>query len=125
HPLPPLATSPRRAEVKNTGTLRERALKAIGETRWVPPQGENRITGMVETRPDWVVSRQRAWGVPITVFRHKESGRMIPSRDFNPSGELIDRIVDAFAREGADAWFEDGARERFLGGLVDDPAEWE
>jgi isoleucyl-tRNA synthetase len=106
-------------------TLRERALKAIGETRWVPPQGENRIRGMVETRPDWVVSRQRAWGVPITVFRHKESGRVIPGRDFNASGELIDRITEAFRKEGADAWFEEGAKERFLQGLVDDPAEWE
>ena len=106
-------------------TLRNRALKAIGETRWVPPQGENRITGMIETRPDWVVSRQRAWGVPITVFRHKETGRVIPSHDFNTSGELIDRVVDAFAREGADAWFEAGARERFLGGLVENPGEWE
>ncbi|MGH6827174.1 class I tRNA ligase family protein, partial [Methyloceanibacter sp.] len=105
--------------------LRQRALKAIGETKWVPPQGENRITGMVETRPDWVVSRQRAWGVPITVFRHKETGRVIPGSDFNAAGELIDRIVAAFAREGADAWFEAGARERFLAGLVDNPAEWE
>ena len=104
-------------------TLRERALKAIGETRWVPPQGENRIRGMVETRPDWVVSRQRAWGVPITVFRHKETGRVIPGRDFNASGELIDRITEAFRKEGADAWFEEGAKERFLQGLVDDPAE--
>jgi isoleucyl-tRNA synthetase len=106
-------------------TLRHRALKAISETRWVPPQGENRITGMVETRPDWVVSRQRAWGVPITLFHHKETGRVIPSRDFNASGVLIDRVVAAFAREGADAWFEEGAKQRFLGGLVDDPAEWE
>ena len=106
-------------------TLRERALKAIGETRWVPPQGENRIRGMVETRPDWVVSRQRAWGVPITVFRHKETGRVIPDRDFNASGELIDRITQAFRKEGADAWFEEGAKERFLEGLVDNPAEWE
>ena len=60
-------------------------------------------------------------GVPITVFRHKESGRVIPGRDFNGSGELIDRITEAFRKEGADAWFEQGAKERFLQGLVDDP----
>jgi isoleucyl-tRNA synthetase len=113
------------ADIDGGDTLRQRALKAIGQTRWVPPQGENRITGMVETRPDWVVSRQRAWGVPITVFRHKETGRVIPGRDFNASGELIDRVVDAFRKEGADAWFEEGARGRFLSGLVDNPQEWE
>ena len=112
-------------EIDGGSTLRNRALEAIGDTRWVPPQGENRIRGMIETRPDWVVSRQRAWGVPITVFRHKETGRVIPSCDFNASGELIDRIVDAFRKEGADAWFEEGARERFLAGLVEDPREWE
>ena len=95
-------------------TLRERALAAIGDTRWVPPQGENRIRGMILTKPDWVVSRQRAWGVPITVFRNKATGAVIPSREFNASGELIDRIVAAFVTEGADAWFEAGAKERFL-----------
>jgi len=106
-------------------TLRTRALKAIADTRWVPPQGENRIRGMIETRPDWVVSRQRAWGVPITVFRHKETGRVIPAQDFNAFGELIDRIVEAFRKEGADAWFEQGAKERFLSGLVDNPQDWD
>jgi isoleucyl-tRNA synthetase len=106
-------------------TLRARALAAIGDTRWVPPQGENRIRGMIETRPDWVVSRQRAWGVSITVFRHKESGEVIPRRDFPRSGELIDKIVEAFSAEGADAWFKPGAKQRFLDGLVDDPGEWE
>ena len=106
-------------------TLRDRALKAIGDTRWVPPQGKNRIRGMIETRPDWVASRQRAWGVPITVFRHKETGRVIPARDFNAFGELIDRIIEAFRKEGADAWFEQGAKERFLSGLVDNPQDWE
>jgi isoleucyl-tRNA synthetase len=106
-------------------TLRARALKAIGETSWVPPQGKNRITGMVETKPDWVVSRQRAWGVPITVFRHKETGAVIPGAEFKMSAELIDRIVAAFRAEGADAWFKPGAKERFLRDLVDNPADWE
>ena len=87
-------------DIDGGDTLRERALKAIGETRWVPPQGENRIRGMVMTKPDWVVSRQRAWGVPITVFRHKETGRVIPGRDFNASGELIDRITRSLPQGG-------------------------
>ncbi len=106
-------------------TLRQRALKAIGATRFVPAQGENRILGMVETRPDWVVSRQRAWGVPITVFRHQETGEVIPNREFSASGELIERIVDAFEKEGADAWFEQGAKQRFLKSLVEDPNAWD
>jgi len=106
-------------------TLRARALKAIGETRFVPPQGEKRIKGMVDTRPDWVVSRQRAWGVPITVFVHKDTGEVIPRQGFNGSAELIDKIASAFETEGADAWFVDGAKQRFLGGLVDNPDAWE
>ncbi len=110
---------------EKSDTLRTRALKAIDDTRWVPPQGENRITGMIETRPDWVVSRQRAWGVPITVFRHKETSEVIPRRDFTRSAELIDRIVQAFRAEGADAWFKQGAKERFLQGLVENPDDWE
>ncbi|HZJ12051.1 MAG TPA: class I tRNA ligase family protein, partial [Methyloceanibacter sp.] len=110
---------------QDEATLRQRALKAIGATRWVPPQGENRITGMIETRPDWVVSRQRAWGVPITVFRHKATSEVIPRGDFARSAELIQRIVDAFRAEGADAWFRPGAKERFLKGLVENPDDWE
>jgi isoleucyl-tRNA synthetase len=93
-------------------TLRHRALEAIKITRWVPPQGENRITGMIESKPDWVISRQRAWGVPITVFvRENGDGSVEILRD-----ERVDaRIVEAFADEGADAWYAVGARERFLG----------
>jgi isoleucyl-tRNA synthetase len=93
-------------------TLRHRSLDAIKATRWVPPQGENRITGMIESKPDWVISRQRAWGVPIAVFvREKHDGSVDILKD-----EFVDaRIVEAFANEGADAWYAAGARERFLG----------
>jgi isoleucyl-tRNA synthetase len=98
-------------------TLRHRALAAIKETRWVPPQGENRITGMIESRPDWVISRQRAWGVPITVFvREKGDGSVEILQD-----EAVNkRIGDAFEAEGADAWYAEGARERFLGSLANE-----
>ena len=69
---------------KNT-SLREAALASIDETRFVPPQGRNRLRGMIEQRPDWVISRQRAWGVPITVFVHKETGEVIPNPKFKGS----------------------------------------
>jgi isoleucyl-tRNA synthetase len=89
-------------------TLRELSLKAIRETEWVPPQGENRITGMIESKPDWVVSRQRAWGVPITVFVHRETGEILKDAKVNQ------RIGDAFEKDGGDAWFADQDGSRFL-----------
>src|SRR3954467_5073768 len=100
------------------GTLRHRALEAIKQTRWVPPQGENRINGMIENRPDWVISRQRAWGVPIAVFvREVGDGSVEILKD-----EAVNkRIGDAFEAEGADAWYAAGARERFLGSLANEP----
>jgi isoleucyl-tRNA synthetase len=88
--------------------LREKALKAIHDTCWVPPSGERRIASMIETRPDWCVSRQRAWGVPIAVFFDKETGE--PLRDQG----VVDRVAAAFEEEGADAWFK-GDPQRFLG----------
>jgi isoleucyl-tRNA synthetase len=88
--------------------LRTTALDAIEQVRWVPKTGRNRIFSMVENRPDWVVSRQRAWGVPITVFVHKETNE--PLRD----DQVNERIVDAIKAEGADAWFTSTA-DRFLG----------
>jgi isoleucyl-tRNA synthetase len=89
-------------------TLRKRSLDGIKAVQWVPPQGENRITGMIENRPDWVISRQRAWGVPITVFVHKETGAILNDEKVNR------RIADAFEKEGADAWFADKDGARFL-----------
>jgi isoleucyl-tRNA synthetase len=98
-------------------TLRARALHAIKVTRWVPTAGENRITGMIESRPDWVISRQRAWGVPIAAFiKEKPDGSVEILQD--PEVEV--RIVEAFEEEGADAWYKPGARERFLGKLAND-----
>ena len=111
--------------VSERGSLRETALSAIDTTRFVPASGQSRLRGMIEDRPDWVLSRQRAWGVPITVFVHRESGQVIPGPDFDRSEELSRRIQDAFAAEGADAWYEEDARGRFLNGLVDEPAEWD
>ncbi|MCZ8270071.1 MAG: isoleucine--tRNA ligase [Beijerinckiaceae bacterium] len=89
-------------------SLRKRAFEAIFNTEWVPASGENRIRGMVENKPDWVMSRQRAWGVPITVFVHHETKEML--RD----ARVDEAIAKAFETEGADAWFADGAKERFL-----------
>ncbi|WP_020186412.1 isoleucine--tRNA ligase [Methylopila sp. 73B] len=89
-------------------TLRSRALAAIEATAFYPPQGKNRLRGMIEGRPDWVVSRQRAWGVPITVFVHKETGEILQ----DPRVDA--RIAEAFEAEGADAWFADDG-SRFLG----------
>ncbi|MFB9264581.1 isoleucine--tRNA ligase [Bradyrhizobium erythrophlei] len=93
-------------------TLRARALHAISVTQWVPPAGQNRINGMIANRPDWVISRQRAWGVPIAVFvREKSDG----SAEILQDEVVNQRIAEAFMEEGADAWYKDGARERFLG----------
>ncbi len=81
-------------------TLRAMALRAIGETRWVPDMGENRITGMIETRPDWCISRQRAWGVPIALFIDKKTGQPLKDK------AVLERIAESFAKEGADAWYK-------------------
>jgi isoleucyl-tRNA synthetase len=119
----PHLSSPRadifsREREKGGATLRETALHAIGETRWVPPSGENRINGMVNNKPDWVMSRQRAWGVPIALFVRKGG------HDILINDRVNKRIADAFEKEGADAWYASGAAKRFLAPDFD-PADYE
>ena len=80
-------------------SLRKTALAAIDETRWVPEKSKNRIRAMVEGRPDWVISRQRAWGVPIALYVHRQTGEYLKDAVVNS------RIIRAFHEGGADAWF--------------------
>jgi isoleucyl-tRNA synthetase len=89
-------------------TLRELALTAIEKTDWYPSIGENRIRGMIAGRPDWCISRQRTWGVPIAIFVNKKTSEVL--RD--PA--VLDRIAVAFDQDGADAWYARPAQE-FLG----------
>ena len=97
--------------------IREKALQAIADTDFVPEKGRTRLSSMVAARPDWCISRQRAWGVPIAVFVEKGTGQ--PLRD--PA--VVARIVAAFREEGADAWYA-SPPERFLG-PGRDPADYE
>ena len=99
-------------------TIRERALTSIDKlVNWTPSTGRNRLYSMIEARPDWVLSRQRAWGVPLTCFTR--NGALPTDDDYLlRSDEVNARVLDAFEAEGADAWYEEGAKERFLAGLV-------
>jgi isoleucyl-tRNA synthetase len=87
-------------------TLRAPALKAIRETAWFPDWGQARIEAMVNGRPDWCISRQRAWGVPIALFVHKETGKLHPD-----TAKLIETVAQRVEQEGIDAWFELEAEE--------------
>ncbi|MFC6686739.1 isoleucine--tRNA ligase [Jhaorihella thermophila] len=105
-------------------TIRERALNSIDRlVTFTPQSGRNRLYSMIESRPDWVLSRQRAWGVPLTCFTRK--GAQPQDEDFLLRNEEVNaRILEAFEAEGADAWYKDGAKERFLSGIVD-PDDYE
>jgi isoleucyl-tRNA synthetase len=101
----------------NAPTLRGLALDAIERTQWVPERSINRIRSMVEGRPDWVISRQRAWGVPIPLYVHRQTG------DYLRDDAVNARILDAFRQGGADAWF--GADHQVLLGADHDLADYE
>jgi len=89
-------------------SLRNKAIKAINETNFYPPKGKERLLSMVEGRPDWCVSRQRSWGVPLPIFINKKTKE--PLRD----QKVIDRIAEIYEKEGSDCWFTDDAK-KFLG----------
>ncbi len=94
--------------------LRHDALRAIGATRWLPDWGEARIRGMVEKRPDWCISRQRNWGVPIPLFVHRETGRLHPN-----TPELLEQVAQRVEQSGVEAWFSMAA-EDLLGAAASD-----
>ena len=104
-------------------TIRSRALAAIDTVEWTPRTGRNRLHSMIEARPDWVLSRQRAWGVPLTLFTRK--GARPDDETFLLRDPAVNaRIVAAFESEGADAWYAPGAKARFLGPAYD-PDQWD
>lgn len=87
------------------GTLRQKALDEIKKVKWIPAWGEERIANMIATRPDWCISRQRVWGVPIAVFFCEGCGKLLQSK------EVFNAVVDLFARGGADSWYRVPANE--------------
>ncbi|TMV76747.1 class I tRNA ligase family protein, partial [Thioclava sp. BHET1] len=106
-----------------TDTIRQRALKSIEDlVKFTPVSGRNRLHSMMETRPDWVLSRQRAWGVPLTCF--VKAGARPDDADFLlRNAEVNARIAAAFETEGADVWYTEGFKEKVLAGIVD-PADY-
>lgn len=105
-------------------SIRERALRSIDElVKWTPQTGRNRLYSMIEARPDWVLSRQRAWGVPLTCFTKK--GALPTDPDFLLRDPGVNaRVKEAFEQDGADCWYLDGAKERFLGNDYN-PDDWD
>jgi len=81
------------------GGLRQSALREIGKVQWMPSWGESRIGNMIADRPDWCISRQRVWGVPIALFTHRATGQ-----PHARSAELLDQVADLVEKDGIDAW---------------------
>ncbi len=103
-------------------TIRQRALTSIDKlVQWTPQTGRNRLYSMIEARPDWVLSRQRAWGVPLTCFVRK-SAKPTDADFLLRDGVVNARIIAAFEADGADVWYVAGFKEKMLSGIVDPEA---
>ena len=98
----------------NKNGLREQALSEVKRVNWIPDWGQARIESMIEGRPDWCISRQRTWGVPITFFIHKETRELHPR-----TGELIEQVAKRIEQKGIEAWFE-LEKEELLGAEASD-----
>ena len=92
--------------------LRNKALKALDDTTFYPDKGRERIKAMIGTRPDWCVSRQRVWGVPLPIFVHKTTKEVLVDDEVN------ENIASIYEKEGSDCWFSDDP-QRFLGNNYD------
>lgn len=97
-------------------SLRQKSLQTLSSVRWYPESAENRVRSMLQSRPDWCISRQRAWGVPIALFVHKKTGEYLNDT------EIFSKIVNKISKEGVDFWFTDKAYD-VLEGMYD-PDEW-
>ena len=96
-------------------SLRKKSLEEIRHVKWVPDWGENRIFSMIENRPEWCISRQRTWGVPITLFTHKETGEMHPNTLI-----IMEKVAKMVEKDGIDAWFDANSSD-----LIDDADNYE
>ena len=97
--------------------LRDKSLSEIESVEWIPKRGKNRIKSMVDNRPDWVISRQRAWGVPLAIFLNKKTGEILKDKEIN------ERIFNNFKKNGSDSWFELSSEE--ILGKKYNSDEWE